>query len=62
MDFTHLHVHTEYSLLDGSAKIKSLVKRAKELGYDSLAITDQALCMELLIFMRQQGQRESSRS
>ena len=38
--FTHLHVHTEYSLLDGSAKIKELVERAKELGMDSIAITD----------------------
>ena len=38
--FTHLHVHTEYSLLDGSAKIKELVARAKELGMESIAITD----------------------
>ncbi len=38
--FTHLHVHTEYSLLDGSAKIGELVLRAKELGMNSLAITD----------------------
>ena len=40
MPFTHLHVHTEYSLLDGSAKIKELVQRVKELGMDSIAITD----------------------
>ena len=32
MEFTHLHVHTEYSLLDGSSKIKALVRRAQELG------------------------------
>ncbi|WP_312046724.1 DNA polymerase III subunit alpha [Anaerotignum sp.] len=38
--FVHLHVHTEYSLLDGSAKIKELVQRSKELGMDSIAITD----------------------
>ena len=38
--FTHLHVHTEYSLLDGSAKINGLVERVKELGMDSIAITD----------------------
>ena len=38
--FTHLHVHTEYSLLDGSAKIKELVERVKELEMDSIAITD----------------------
>ena len=40
MAFTHLHVHTEYSLLDGSSKIKELTARAKELGMDSMAITD----------------------
>ena len=40
MAFTHLHVHTEYSLLDGSNKIKEYVKRVKELGMDSAAITD----------------------
>ncbi len=38
--FTHLHVHTEYSLLDGSTRIKELPKRVKELGMDSIAITD----------------------
>lgn len=38
--FTHLHVHTEYSLLDGLSRIKPLVQRAKDLGMDSLAITD----------------------
>ena len=43
MEFTHLHVHTEYSLLDGSSKIKELVSRAKELGMDSLAITDHGV-------------------
>ena len=43
MAFTHLHVHTEYSLLDASSKIKELVARAKELGMDSLAITDHGV-------------------
>ena len=38
--FTHLHVHTEYSLLDGVSRIPKLVRRAKELGMDALAITD----------------------
>ena len=37
MAFTHLHVHTEYSLLDGSCKIRELAARAKELGMDSMA-------------------------
>ena len=40
MSFTHLHVHTVYSLLDGASKIPELVKRAKDLGQTSLAITD----------------------
>lgn len=43
MAFTHLHVHTEYSLLDGSSKIKEITARAKELGMDSLAITDHGV-------------------
>ena len=43
MPFTHLHVHTEYSLLDGSSKIKEITKRAEELGMDSLAITDHGV-------------------
>ena len=38
--FTHLHVHTEYSMLDGLSSLEGVVKRAKELGMDSLAITD----------------------
>lgn len=40
MKFTHLHVHSHYSLLDGLAKIDDLIARAKELGFDSLALTD----------------------
>ena len=39
-EFTHLHVHTEYSLLDGMCRIPQLIARTKELGMDSLAITD----------------------
>ncbi len=41
--FTHLHVHTEYSLLDGMCRIPQLVSRAKEMGMDSLAITDHGV-------------------
>ena len=40
MDFVHLHMHTEYSLLDGANKIKELVARVKELGMNAVAITD----------------------
>ncbi len=52
MSFTHLHVHTEYSLLDGSAKIKEIVARAKELGMDSLAITDHGVMYGVIDFYR----------
>ena len=44
MNFTHLHVHTEYSLLDGFSRVKTLVKRAKEKGMSAVAITDHG-CM-----------------
>ena len=40
MSFTHLHLHSEYSLLDGLPKIKELAPTAKKLGFNSLAITD----------------------
>lgn len=53
MAFTHLHVHTEYSLLDGKSKIKELVARAKELGYDSLAITDHGVMYGCLAFYKE---------
>ena len=52
MNFTHLHVHTEYSLLDGSAKINEIVARAKELGMDSLAITDHGVMYGVIDFYR----------
>ncbi len=52
MNFTHLHVHTEYSLLDGSSKIGELVNRAKELGMDSIAITDHGVMYGVIDFYR----------
>ena len=52
MAFTHLHVHTEYSLLDASSKIKELTARAKELGMDSLAITDHGVMYGVIDFYR----------
>lgn len=52
MSFTHLHVHTEYSLLDGSSKIKELVARVKELGMDSIAITDHGVMYGVIDFYR----------
>ena len=52
MAFTHLHVHTEFSLLDGSSKIKEIVKRAKELNMDSLAITDHGVMYGVIDFYK----------
>ncbi len=51
-DFVHLHVHTEYSLLDGSARVGQLVKRAKELGMKSLAITDHGVMYGVIDFYK----------
>ena len=51
--FTHLHLHTEYSLLDGACRIKELVKRAKELNMDSLAITDHGSMYGVVEFYKQ---------
>lgn len=53
MSFTHLHVHTEYSLLDGSNKIKELISRVKELGMDSVAITDHGVMYGVIDFYRE---------
>ena len=50
--FTHLHVHTQYSLLDGAARINELVARAKELGMDSLAITDHGAMYGVIDFYK----------
>lgn len=52
-DFCHLHVHTEFSLLDGAARIKQLVKRVKELGMSSLAITDHGVMFGVLDFYKE---------
>ena len=52
MAFAHLHVHTEYSLLDGSNKIKECVNRVKELGMDSVAITDHGVMYGVIDFYR----------
>lgn len=57
-NFTHLHVHTGFSLLDGSSKIKELVKKTKELGMDSIAITDHGVmygCVEFYKAAKAEG-------
>ena len=53
MAFAHLHVHTEYSLLDGSNKIKEYVKRVKELGMNSAAITDHGVMYGVIDFYKE---------
>ena len=53
MAFAHLHVHTEYSLLDGSNKIKEYVARVKELGMNSAAITDHGVMFGVIDFYRE---------
>ncbi len=50
--FVHLHVHTQYSLLDGAARIPELVRRAKSLGQDALAITDHGVMYGVIDFYR----------
>ena len=51
--FTHLHVHTQYSLLDGASKIDLLLARAKKLGMDSIAITDHGVMYGAVDFYQQ---------
>ena len=53
MDFVHLHMHTEYSLLDGANKIKELPSRAKELGMKALAITDHGVMFGVVDFYKE---------
>ncbi len=50
--FVHLHVHTEYSLLDGANRIEPLVKRVRELGMDSVAITDHGAMYGVIDFFK----------
>ena len=51
--FTHLHVHTEYSLLDGSSKISELIQQTKKLGMDSIAITDHGVMYGVIDFYKE---------
>ncbi|MPW26356.1 DNA polymerase III subunit alpha [Alkalibaculum sp. M08DMB] len=52
-NFTHLHVHTEFSLLDGFSRIKDVILRAKELGMESLAITDHGVMFGIIDFYKE---------
>ena len=51
--FVHLHVHTHYSLLDGACRVDKLVKRTKELGMDSIAITDHGCMFGVIEFFNE---------
>ena len=58
MNFTHLHVHTEYSLLDGCCRIKKLIDKAAELGQKSIAITDHGVmygCIDFYKYAKEKG-------
>ena len=52
MSFVHLHVHTEYSLLDGACRIAGLMDRVKELGQDAIAITDHGVMYGAIDFYK----------
>ena len=60
--FVHLHVHSEYSLLDGAARIRDLTARAAELGMRSLALTDHGVMYGAVPFYKAWLSRASSRS
>ena len=62
MAFAHLHVHTEYSLLDGACRIKQLMGRVKELGQTAIAITDHGAMYGVIDFYKAAKRRGSSRS
>ena len=51
-DFAHLHVHTEYSLLDGACRIDRLIDRVKELGQSAVAITDHGVMYGVVVFYK----------
>ena len=58
MAFAHLHVHTEYSLLDGASRVKELIRRTKELGMDSVAITDHGVMYGAVRFYKEAKAQE----
>ena len=62
MAFAHLHVHTEYSLLDGASRVKELIRRTKELGMDSVAITDHGVMYGAVRFYKEAKAQGITRS
>lgn len=55
--FVHLHIHSEFSLLDGANRIKDLPKRAKELGMDAIALTDHGVMYGAIDFIKHARQK-----
>ena len=62
MAFTHLHLHTEYSLLDGACRINKLMDRVKELGQNSVAITDHGVMYGVIDFYNAAKEKGKVRS
>lgn len=60
--FVHLHVHSEYSLLDGACRIPKLIEQVKAMGQTAVALTDHGVMYGAYPFMRQPGTPESVRS
>ena len=58
MAFTHLHVHTEYSLLDGACRIEKLLDKAQEMGQKSVAITDHGVMYGVIDFYKARHQAD----
>lgn len=58
-NFVHLHVHSEFSLLDGANKVKDLPARAKELGMDAIAITDHGVMFGVVDFYKECKKKRS---
>ena len=59
-NFVHLHTHTEFSLLDGACRIPKLISRVKELGMDSIAITDHGNMYGVIDFYKEAKSRASN--
>ena len=62
MAFVHLHVHSEYSLLDGACRIDALAKRIRDLGQTAVALTDHGVMYGAVAFTRPAAPRASSPS
>ena len=60
MSFVHLHLHTEYSLLDGVCRIRDLMERVKEVGQEAVAITDHGVMYGVIDFYKAAKARKAA--